>query len=528
MPETFAPLHHQPAYGGPLASVASGLTVARMFRQTAARHPDRTALQQGSRHLSYRQLSRRSNRLAHALAAYGVQRGDRVAIFAENRTEYVELQLAGAQLGVIVACQNWRMAPSELVHCLSLIEPKITFVSERYADNLRALACDPGRIVVFGSDYETLLEQSRDNEPEAIAHPEDGLVILYTSGTTGLPKGAVISQRAMIARGLIGEIDRIIHPGATFIAWAPMFHMVSTDNALATLMRGGKVIIIDGFDPGAIVRACEGEDIGWLQLMPGTVEQAAAEFKSSNIRPRRLGSVGCMADLVPRSQIAEITDILQAPYINSFGSTETGSPPASKNLIPIGVVQEHLPKEQNSLCEIRLVDTDDNDVPEGQSGELAFRGPSLFSGYWKIAEQQDFRNGWFHMGDVFQRNPDGTLEFVDRRKYLIKSGGENIYPAEIERILLASPRIADAVVVRRPDDRWGEVPVAFIVSNDATLDYEDVVGMCRGKIASYKLPKAIRIVTDSELPRSTTGKVKRHELEELLKAEPGDVSPAVS
>lgn len=519
---------HQRAYGGPLASTAAGLTVARMFRQTARRFSDRTALQQGARTVSYRQLSQRSNRLANVLMAHGVRRGDRVAIFAENRTEYVELQLAGAQLGVIVACQNWRMAPSELVHCLSLIEPRITFVSERYADNLRALACDPGQIIVLGNQYEALLDRARDTEPDTVAHPEDGLVILYTSGTTGLPKGAVISQRAMIARGIIGEIDRIIHPGATFIAWAPMFHMVSTDNALATLMRGGKVIVIDGFDPGAIVRACDGEDIGWLQLMPGTVEQAAAEFRSSNIRPRSLGSVGCMADLVPRTQIADITDLLQAPYINSFGSTETGSPPASKNVIPIGVVQERLPKEQNSLCEIRLVDTDDGDVPEGQPGELAFRGPSLFSGYWKIAEQQDFRNGWFHMGDVFQRNPDGTLEFVDRRKYLIKSGGENIYPAEIERILLASPRIADAVVVRRPDERWGEVPVAFIVSNDASLSYDDVLGICRGKIASYKLPKAIRIVTDSELPRSTTGKVKRHELEEVLKSERITAPPAVS
>jgi len=521
MAETSGAQLHSSTYGGPLASLASGLTVARMFRQAALRYPERVALQQGQRQVSYRELHARSNRLAHALAASGIRRGDRVAIFSENRTEYVELQLAGAKLGIIVACQNWRMAPGELVHCLSLIEPKATFVSERYADSLRALDCNPGRIVTFGAPYEDLLATARDADAPDVAHAEDGLVILYTSGTTGLPKGAVISQRAMIARSIIGEIDRVIQPGATFIAWAPMFHMVSTDNALATLMRGGKVIIVDGFNPAAIVRACDGEDIGWLQLMPGTVEQAVAEFKSSNVRPRSLGSVGCMADLVPRTQIAEITDVLQAPFINSFGSTETGSPPASKNMIPIGVVQERLPKEQNSMCEIRLVDPDDNDVADGEPGELAFRGPSLFSGYWKIPEHQDFQNGWFHMGDVFHRNPDGTLEFVDRRKYLIKSGGENIYPAEIERVLLTSPRIADAVVVRRQDERWGEVPVAFIVANDPTLSFDDVIGLCRGKIAGYKLPKAIRIVADSDLPRSTTGKVKRHELEAVLKAEPG-------
>jgi fatty-acyl-CoA synthase len=516
------------AYGGPLASTASGLTVARAFRQAARRYAEQPALQQGSHRISYRELDARANRLANALAALGVHAGDRVAILSENRTEYVELQLAGARLGIIIACQNWRMAPSELLHCLSLIGPKATFVSERYSANLAALDCDKGEGITFGPAYEAMLAAARDSELPDVAHPEDGLVILYTSGTTGLPKAAVISQRAMIARGMIGELDGILRPGTTFIAWAPMFHMVSTDNALATLMRGGKVIVIDGFDPDAIVRACDGEDIGWLQLMPGTVEQAVAAFKSSNVRPRRLGSVGCMADLVPRQQIAEITDLLQAPFINSFGSTETGSPPASKNLIPIGVVQERLPKEQNSMCDIRLVDPDNNDVPDGQPGELAFRGPSLFSGYWQIPEQQDFHHGWFHMGDVFHRNPDGTLEFVDRRKYLIKSGGENIYPAEIERVLLMSSRIADAVVVRQQDERWGEVPVAFVVANDPALTPDDVVGLCRGKIANYKLPKAVRFVADADLPRSTTGKVKRHELEQVLTAERITQAPAAS
>jgi len=504
-------------FRGALIESASGLTVGRMFRQQVRRGPDRVALEQEGRRITYAELDARVNRLANCLAAQGVRNGDRVAILSENRIEYVELQLAAAKLGIIVACQNWRLASSELVHCLSLVEPKATFVSERFASLLSGLNCDVGRTITLGAEYEHLLQGVHDSESPDVAHAEDGLVILYTSGTTGLPKGAVISQRAMIARGFIGEIDGTFVPGRTFVAWAPMFHMVSTDNVLATLMRGGKVVVIDGFDPARIVNACANEDIGWLQLMPGTVEQAIAEFKKTDMRPRTLGSVGCMADLVPRAQIAEITELLQAPYINSFGSTETGSPPASKNLIPIGVIQERLPKEQNSMCDIRLVDADDNDVPDGQPGELAFRGPTLFSGYWKVPPENDFQNGWFHMGDVFRRNPDGTLDFVDRRKYLIKSGGENIYPAEIEQVLLASSRITEAVVVRKPDERWGEVPVAFVVARDASLSAADVIALCRGKIANYKLPKAVRFVADADLPRSTTGKIKRHELEELLK-----------
>jgi acyl-CoA synthetase (AMP-forming)/AMP-acid ligase II len=146
------------------------------------------------------------------------------------------------------------------------------------------------------------------------------------------------------------------------------------------------------------------------------------------------------------------------------------------------------------------------------------RSPCLFSGYWRApdANAEAFRGGWFHMGDILRRNPDRTLDFVDRRKYLIKSGGENIYPAEIEEILLASPRIASAAVVKRPDARWGEVPVPFVVPRDDGLTAEEVVSLCRGKIANYKLSKDVKFLHEQEVPRSTSGKIVRHELEKRL------------
>ena len=174
---------------------------------------------------------------------------------------------------------------------------------------------------------------------------------------------------------------------------------------------------------------------------------------------------------------------------------------------------------QSSYCQVRLVDDEDRDVPDGTPGEVLIRGPSLFSGYWNSSEvnEREFRGGWFHMGDVMVRNPDGTLDFVDRRKYLIKSGGENIYPAEIERLLLQDPRIADAAVVRKSDAHWGEVPVAFVVSADPQLSADDVIAICRGKIANYKLPKEVLFVAAGEIPRGDTGKLKRAELEERLK-----------
>jgi len=186
----------------------------------------------------------------------------------------------------------------------------------------------------------------------------------------------------------------------------------------------------------------------------------------------------------------------------------------------VGEVPARLSKRQNAFCEIRLVDAEDREVPPGTPGELAFRGPTCFSGYWNAPEvnAKEFRGGWFHMGDMFVQNPDGSLDFVDRVKYMIKSGGENIYPAEIERVLLADPRVADAVVVRRPDPRWGEVPVAVVAPKDATLAPADLLARCRAELAGYKQPKDIVFVALADLPRSTTGKIQRHEVEAWLRA----------
>jgi fatty-acyl-CoA synthase len=230
-------------------------------------------------------------------------------------------------------------------------------------------------------------------------------------------------------------------------------------------------------------------------------------------------AIGAMADLVPPHQLAELTAALQAPYLNTFGATETGLPPGTADLIPIGVTPTDLAKRQSGFCEVRLVDEADREVPDGTPGECAMRGSTLFSGYWRAPETnaQDFRGGWFHMGDLFVRRPDGRLAFVDRAKYMIKSGGENVYPAEIERVLMADPRVVDAVVVRQADARWGEVPVAVVARQDPSLEAADLQARCRAALAGYKQPKAIHFVAPADLPRSTTGKIQRHEVEAWLK-----------
>ena len=526
---------------GPLD--AAWPTLDSQFRSTAQAQPDAVALTDGQTGYTYSQLLSRCDQLAAALHALGLVRGDRLALLSENRLEYIELELAAARLGLIVACLNWRLADDELCHCIRLVSPALLVLSPRYMDTARRIDHGVARILTLGPAFEQWRAQPVSGLPEYQPDPEDGLVILYTSGTTGLPKGALISQRAMVARAAVFAQDYGITASDGFIAWSPLFHMAATDHALATLLLGGKVIVHDGLDVQRICGTLAQEPIGWLVAVPGMIEALIDGLRTWQPRLRSLRVVGAMADLVPPHQIAELTALAGAPYMNSFGSTETGLPPASAGLLAPGVLPGRLSKRQSALCTLRLVDANGGDVPDEVPGELVVTGPTLFSGYWRAAQTavgdgpqendhekardsaqditqdmaQDiapnFRDGGFHMGDLMLRHADGSLDFVDRLKYLIKSGGENIYPAEIERVLLAHPAVRDAAVVRKRDAQWGEVPVAFVACSDAALDAPALLSWCSARLSRYKIPKEIRLVDEAELPRSSTGKIQRHEIE---------------
>lgn len=499
-------------------SRAGSFAVGDLLAAQARRRPDATAVIDGPRSYSYASLNVRANRLANTLTSMGIVRGDRIAILSENRAEYLEATYAAAKLGVILAALNWRLARNELGHCISLVEPKTVLVSPRFADALRDTDWR-GSIVLIGDEYEDLLARSADDEPSIVVDPEDGLLILYTSGTTGLPKGALISHRAELARMDLSRIDLGLVEEDGFIAWAPMFHMVSLEHALHVLGVGGKVFVVDGADPERIAELVATEPQWWLVLIPGMIEPLIEQMKRKRAIPKGVRLVGCLADLIPPQTVAEASRLLDAPYWNTFGSTETGMLPAAGTRFAIGEVPTDLSKAHNSLYLWRLVDPLDRDVKRGEAGEITIRGPTVFSGYWNAdeANAQAFRGGWYHMGDMFLERPDGKLSFVDRSKYLIKSGGENIYPIEIERVLMADPVVVEAVVVRRADETWGEVPVAFVVcQSEVTPEY--LVQVCRRDLSTYKCPREIRILkSQDEFPRSTSGKVQRQLVEQWLK-----------
>ncbi len=496
---------------------AGCLSVYDLFAAQVARDPKAAAVEQGRLKRSYGELNDRMLRLAATLRSRGIQRGDRIALLSENRCEYIEIELAAAYLGVIVACQNWRLVGGELQHCIDLVSPALVMVSQRFSGVLGTLDLRGAKKVIINDEYNDLLKAPPATDRPYV-DPEDGLVILYTSGTTGLPKGALISHRAEIARMALLRLDLRATAEDGFVAWAPMFHMGSTDQMLGALMSGATVFVIDGFDAEAIVAVMERAKLGWMLLMPGSIEPVVELLKSSGRRPRSIRAVGAMADLVPKKLIAELSALTGAPFLNSFGATETGLAPASASLLSPGIVPESLSKRKSALCDFRLLGRDGADVADGEPGEAAVRGPTVFSGYWNADQTnaRDFKDGWFRMGDLFRRNPDGSYDFVDRAKYMIKSGGENIYPAEIERVLLSDPRISDAVVVRKPDVKWGEVPIAFVSRLDETLNEADIDALCRKSLAGYKRPKAVHFIAFEEFPRSTTGKILRHEMEKKL------------
>ena len=497
---------------------SSSSTVYNLFSSTAQWNPEKIAIIQDEHAWTFRKLLQLVDQLANLLEEKGVSEGDRIAIISENRVEYIALQLACSRAGAQISCINWRLSPYELKHCIELVAPVLVFCSERFNGLLERADVKLNQTVLSVDDCLKLslgLEPSRSTPA---CDPERGLLLLYTSGTTGLPKAAIISNRALIARMCNFHMDLKIQQGDAYVAWAPMFHMGGTEHSLSSLMMGSPVIICDGFDTEILVTIIEQHQLGWLMLVPATIEPLLDKLDQSGTAVKGIRVAGSMPDLLPSEVIARATTRLNAPFLNSFGSTETGFPPASARMIPIGEEPNDLTKRKSSLCEIRVVNDAGREVLEDEVGEMVVKGPTLFSGYWNAEtdNRADFVDGWFFTGDLFSRSSKGELSFKGRSKYMIKSGGENIYPGEIEQLLLKDPRIAEVSVVKRADSKWGEIPVAFVARNDEVLVEDDIFTLCKNNIASYKCPRQVYFILENEFPRNSMGKIEKTVLEQKL------------
>lgn len=494
------------------------------IRFHAARTPDKRAIVDlaSGRSATYADIDRRVDGLARHLRACGLVAGDRVAILARNGPAFFELQFAASRVGVALAPLNVRLAVDELAFILADCAPAMLVYDTAFEAVAATLAqrCDlPRRLAIAYDDEACDYERAIATPGPAVAdYPatHDGVcLIIYTSGTTGRPKGALITHGVMFwqavnATGPCGLTSRTVE-----LVMLPLFHIAGINaNANPTLRLGGTVLIQRSFDAGETLRLLSDGALGVNSLTGVTAQyQFMAEhedFAGADLSRLTYAGVGGSPTPAPLLKAYADRDV---PLCEGFGMTEAGP-----GVCTLGTAD--LARKRGSVgkplmhVDIRLV-ASGSDAPEGEIGELWLRAPNIVPGYWNnsAADAAAFVGDWFRTGDLARQDAEGFLYIVDRLKDMYISGGENVYPAEVERVLHLLPQVAEAAVVGVPDARWGETGRAFIVPRTGQrLSAEDVLRHCDAHLARFKRPAVVSIV--DQLPRNASGKV----LKGLLRA----------
>ena len=504
-------------------------TASGMIRQWAREIPRAPMLSEGTTTLSWSEVYARARRVSYALGKAGVGPGDRVAFLDRNGSEYFEVLFGCALLGAVSVAVNWRLAPAEIAAIVEDAGAPILFYGHDYAATAKEV-----QTLVDGVRHWVSLERFAEwrdadgaverDDPGFEPGPDDAVVQLYTSGTTGLPKGAVISGRNVSA--ILTEADRVFHIGADTVSLVamPLFHIGGTGWALCGMSRGGHSVILRDVEPNEALRVIEEHRITETFVVPAVLmvllaTPALATADVSSLRTLFYGASPISEDVLVRSMAA-----LECEFAQLYGLTETTG--AITSLMPA----DHDPDgpRANLLrsagrpfdhVELRIVDTETGlDQPVGTVGEVWTRSDQNMLGYWNKPDETArilTDDGWFHTGDAGWIDDEGYLFLHDRIKDMIVSGGENIYPAEVENALLAHPAVVDAAVIGVPDDRWGETVKAIVVTSpDLAADREelaaDIMAATRDRIAHYKCPTSIDFI--EQLPRNPSGKVLKREL----------------
>lgn len=488
------------------------MTIDRWISGAATRFPDKPALIFNDTSLTYADMGREVDTRSRALAGAGIKRGDRVAWYGMNHVEVLFLLFACARIGAIFVPLNWRLADAEIAGIVDDCAPKLLIHDQHFQEPANRL--DGPRVVsvdwavggaiceAIGSPAAPLEEVSED----------DALLIVYTSGSTGKPKGVVLSQAALATNALMSVDAHQMTADDVVLNVLPMFH-VGGLNILPTpaLSIGATVVIHEKFEQAAACKALEQVNLAIvvptvLQAIMATSEWAKADL--SKLRALSIGSTDVPIDLI------EAVHRRGVPMIQIYGATET-APFAIYQRIDEAMTTVGSIGREGVACSIRLVGADGADVDDGEPGEIWVKGRNVLSNYWcdALETKQAIADGWFRTGDVATRDQSGFYWFADRIKHVIISGGENIYPAELERVLRAHPAVAEVAVVGRPDAKWGEVPVAVIVPS-GTLNEDEIYRAFDGKLARYKHPKDIVFV--DALPRNAMGKVMAAEVRKLI------------
>lgn len=502
-----------------------------IVREHARLQGDTAAFTYGDEVISFAELNEGSNRVAHALKALGVTKGERVSFLGKNHPLYFEALLGAAKIGAVMTPVNWRLAPPEVAYILSNCEARVVFVGEGFSEILAQIRGETPRVEQVigidapdhaGTDYRIWRDGFPPDPVLDDVGLEDDALQLYTSGTTGRPKGAVmthgsiLSSRDAVGQGEMRQWQEPIEGDVTLLAM-PCFHISGTGTGITTMVAGTNSIVLPEYDPSKALDLIENYNISKIFLVPAAIQILLNHPRVSEVDFSRLKYVTYGASPIPLELMRQAMEVLGCGFVQMYGMTET-----SGTIVALDP-EDHVPEGSPRMrsvgtplpgVEIKIIDEAGAEVPVGTVGEIATRSSKNMRGYWNnpeaTAETID-ADGWLRTGDAGYLDEDGYLYIHDRVKDMIISGGENVYPAEVENALYAHPKIADVAVIGVPHEKWGEaVKACVVVKEGEELSEAEVIAHARKHIAGYKCPKSVDFIP--ALPRNPSGKILRREL----------------
>lgn len=499
-------------------------TFAEVIRTHAAERGDAPALSFEQRTQSFSDLDAASSRAANMLLAKGVRAGNRVALLARNRPEYFELILACSKIGAIVAGLNWRLAPPEVASILQDCSPAIILADQQKLSLLPEDNAVP--VIDLDAEYTALRDAEDATDPGHRGSPDETMLLLYTSGTTGVPKGVVLTNRNMSFTYRLATESWGMGPDSVNLVAMPLFHIGGCGYGSSTFMAGGHTVLMADVDVTKAVELVARHGVTHTFLVPTVIQSLLRvpgidEADLSSMQLLMYGAAPIGDVLLSRAM-----EVLDCKFMHAYGMTEAAGtvvvlPPEDHALT--GPKARLLKSCGRVLpwCELRVIEPGtERDAETGAPGEVWLRSEMITPGYWQAPEatrQAITEDRWFRTGDAAYLDESGYVYLFDRFKDMIISGGENIYPAEIENVLNAHEGVSEVAVIGVAHEKWGETPLAVIVPKEgAQIRQDEVIGFCRERLAHYKCPTRVEVAKG--LPRNASGKLLKHELRKLYRA----------
>jgi fatty-acyl-CoA synthase len=510
------------------------LTLADAVATHARLTPTKLAVRDSRRSLTYAQWLARSHRLANALRGLGLAKGDRVALLAYNCAEWMEIYAALAAAGLAAVPINFRLTAPEVAYIVQHSDARAVIAQDELVDRINTqrhtLPLAAEACIAFGTtlpagwrSYEALLAAASEAAPAVAVQPGDMSALMYTSGTTGKPKGAIRSHEGSTLIALATALEMRFTRDDTALLVMPMCHANSLYFSHTFVHLGATCVIDDrrSFDPEALLATLANERVTFTSLVPthyimmlGLPPEVKARYDVSRVDKLMVSSAPARRD----TKLAILAHFTNGQLHELYGSTEAGWVTLlrpDEQLDQLGSVG----REWAGSGPIRLLDPKGREVPDGEVGELYSHTPYVFDGYWKNPDKtaEAFRGAWCSVGDMARRDAQGFIHLVDRKSNMIISGGENVYPSEVEGVLGAHPDVKDVAVVGVPHDKWGEAVHAVVVLHPgAACDEADLKDWCRSRIAGYKRPQSVSFLADADMPRTATGKILHRSLRDRL------------